>query len=108
MDRKYCKTCRHTGYNIVGKDWNGCSYIIDTGEKRPHVGEWCLGYEYSATGRSGKGSVKREDMTEEHARESCRRVKDTKYEADWLASHVIRDEAANADDNYRIWLNTMG
>lgn len=43
MDRYFCKRCKH-GCGMNGM-FTGCTYILHTGEKRPHSGEWCLGFE---------------------------------------------------------------
>lgn len=42
MDRYFCKRCKHgCGKNTM---FTGCSYLLHTGEKRPHKNGWCLGF----------------------------------------------------------------
>ena len=45
MDRRICRICKHSGFQGKGSGWTGCTYIIDTGEKRPHDGDMCYGFE---------------------------------------------------------------
>ncbi|MBP3268716.1 MAG: hypothetical protein J6M07_10435 [Ruminococcus sp.] len=45
MDRKVCQKCRFSGYYGKSTNWTGCNYIIYTGEKRPHDGDICYGFE---------------------------------------------------------------
>ena len=43
MDRYFCQRCVHgCGNRSV---FTGCSYLLHTGEKRPHKNGWCLGFE---------------------------------------------------------------
>lgn len=42
MDRYFCRACEHgCGHRST---FTGCTYILDTGEHRPHKGGWCLGF----------------------------------------------------------------
>lgn len=42
MDRYFCQRCAHGCGN---RAFTGCSYLLHTGEKRPHKNGWCLGFE---------------------------------------------------------------
>lgn len=42
MDRYFCRSCEHgCGHRST---FTGCTYILDTGEHRPHKNGWCLGF----------------------------------------------------------------
>ena len=41
MDRYFCQRCKHGSSGT----FTGCSYLLHTGEKRPHKNGWCLGFE---------------------------------------------------------------
>lgn len=43
MDRYFCQRCTHGCGNR--STFTGCSYLLHTGEKRPHKNGWCLGFE---------------------------------------------------------------
>jgi transposase-like protein len=43
MDRYFCQKCVHGCGNR--STFTGCSYLLHTGEKRPHKNGWCLGFE---------------------------------------------------------------
>lgn len=42
MDRYFCRSCEH---GCGRSTFTGCTYILDTGEHRPHKNGWCLGFE---------------------------------------------------------------
>lgn len=43
MDRYFCRSCEHGCAHR--STFTGCTYILDTGEHRPHKNGWCLGFE---------------------------------------------------------------
>ena len=44
-DRKLCKDCVYSGFSGTQVNyWQGCSYLMFTGKKRPHFGDICYGY----------------------------------------------------------------
>ena len=69
MDRYFCQRCKHgCGKNTM---FTGCSYLLNTGEKRPHKGGWCLGFEpregvhQSTVDRYAKETERHEEESEE-------------------------------------------
>lgn len=67
MDRYFCQRCVHgCGNRSV---FTGCSYLLHTGEKRPHKNGWCLGFEPREGVR--QSTVERyEKETQKHEEES--------------------------------------
>ena len=69
MDRYFCQRCVHGCGNH--STFTGCSYILHTGEKRPHKNGWCLGFEpregvrQSTVERYWKETQKHEEESEE-------------------------------------------
>jgi hypothetical protein len=70
MDRYFCQRCVHGCGNR--STFTGCSYLLHTGEKRPHKNGWCLGFEpregvrQSTVERYEKETKKHEEESEEH------------------------------------------
>ena len=69
MDRYFCQRCQHgCGNRSV---FTGCSYLLHTGEKRPHKNGWCLGFEpregvrQSTVERYEKETKRHEEESEE-------------------------------------------
>lgn len=69
MDRYFCQKCVHGCGNR--STFTGCSYLLHTGEKRPHKNGWCLGFEpregvrQSTVERYEKETKKHEEESEE-------------------------------------------
>jgi len=69
MDRYFCQKCVHGCGNR--STFTGCSYLLHTGEKRPHKNGWCLGFEpregvrQSTVERYEKETQKHEEESEE-------------------------------------------
>ena len=67
MDRYFCQRCRHGSSGT----FTGCSYLLHTGEKRPHKNGWCLGFEpregvrQSTVERYEKETKRHEEESEE-------------------------------------------
>ena len=67
MDRYFCQRCKHGSSGT----FTGCTYILHTGEKRPHVGGWCLGFEpregvhQSTVDRYARETAKHEESEED-------------------------------------------
>ena len=67
MDRYFCQRCVHGCGNR--STITGCSYLLHTGEKRPHKNGWCLGFEPREGVR--QSTVERyEKETQKHEEES--------------------------------------
>lgn len=68
MDRYFCQRCVHGCGN---RTFTGCSYLLHTGEKRPHKNGWCLGFEpregvrQSTVERYEKETKRHEEESEE-------------------------------------------
>lgn len=69
MDRYFCQRCVHGCGNR--STFTGCSYLLHTGEKRPHKNGWCLGFEpregvrQSTVERYEKETKRHEEESEE-------------------------------------------
>ena len=69
MDRYFCQRCAHGCGNR--STFTGCSYLLHTGEKRPHKNGWCLGFEpregvrQSTVERYEKETKRHEEESEE-------------------------------------------
>jgi hypothetical protein len=95
-DRRKCRKCRYSGFTL-SNSWTGCTYIIRTGEKRPHDGDICYGYELKTdkrkhTGIALKGSAP--VITADAKRTESR-------------SEIPAYEPISPRDGYRMWLNIM-
>lgn len=68
MDRYFCQRCKH---GCGRSTFTGCSYLLHTGEKRPHKNGWCLGFEpregvrQSTVERYEKETKRHEEESEE-------------------------------------------
>lgn len=57
-DRKFCKQCVYSGFSGTQVNyWQGCSYIMFTGEKRPHCGDICYGYKPKHSHKRKKANI---------------------------------------------------
>ena len=89
MDRYFCQRCVHGCGNR--STFTGCSYLLHTGEKRPHKNGWCLGFEpregvrQSTVERYGKETQKHEEESEEDHMDTVIEPKDI--------DKVIQDKA---------------
>lgn len=80
MDRYFCQKCVHgCGNRSV---FTGCSYLLHTGEKRPHKNGWCLGFEpregvrQSTVERYEKETKRHEEESEEDHMDTAIEPKD--------------------------------
>ena len=80
MDRYFCQRCVHgCGNRSV---FTGCSYLLHTGEKRPHKNGWCLGFEpregvrQSTVERYEKETKRHEEESEEDHMDTAIEPKD--------------------------------
>ena len=117
MDREFCKNCLHTGFRETGNVWCGCNYLRDTGECRPRIGDWCLGYEPMVKMHKHLRR-KKKDLTEEHARITAellgqktlrQAIKTDAAEcAEKKTERRTNNEASiSAYNGFRMWLNIM-
>jgi transposase-like protein len=89
MDRYFCQRCVHGCGNR--STFTGCSYLLHTGEKRPHKNGWCLGFEpregvrQSTVERYEKETQKHEEESEEDHMDAVIEPKDI--------DKVIQDKA---------------
>lgn len=89
MDRYFCQRCVHGCGNR--STFTGCSYLLHTGEKRPHKNGWCLGFEpregvrQSTVERYEKETQKHEEESEEDHMDAAIEPKDI--------DKVIQDKA---------------
>lgn len=98
VDRKICRICRHSGFR-GGDHWTGCNYIIDTGEKRPHDGDMCYGFEPMSEGRLPKKAK----MVLEEAQKRLEDQRTVK-----LTGKAARmAEPMSVYDGFRMWINIM-
>lgn len=80
MDRYFCQRCVHGCGNR--STFTGCSYLLHTGEKRPHKNGWCLGFEpregvrQSTVERYEKETRKHEEESEEDHMDTAIEPKD--------------------------------
>lgn len=80
MDRYFCQRCVHGCGNR--STFTGCSYLLHTGEKRPHKNGWCLGFEpregvrQSTVERYEKETKKHEEESEEDHMDTAIEPKD--------------------------------
>lgn len=89
MDRYFCQKCVHGCGNR--STFTGCSYLLHTGEKRPHKNGWCLGFEPREGVR--QSTVERyEKETQKHEEESEEDHMDTVIEPKDI-DKVIQDKA---------------
>jgi transposase-like protein len=89
MDRYFCQRCVHGCGNR--STFTGCSYLLHTGEKRPHKNGWCLGFEPREGVR--QSTVERyEKETQKHEEESEEDHMDTVIEPKDI-DKVIQDKA---------------
>jgi len=89
MDRYFCQRCKHGCGNR--STFTGCSYLLHTGEKRPHKNGWCLGFEPREGVR--QSTVERyEKETKRHEEESEEDHMDTAIEPKDI-DKVIQDKA---------------
>ena len=95
-DRRKCRRCRYSGFTSSGNYWTGCTYIIKTGEKRPHDGDICYGYELKTDKRKCKAALKTSApvITADAKRTESR-------------SEIPAYEPINPRDGSRMWLNIM-
>ena len=79
MDRYFCQRCAHGCGN---RAFTGCSYLLHTGEKRPHKNGWCLGFEpregvrQSTVERYEKKTKRHEEESEEDHMDAAKYDKD--------------------------------
>jgi transposase-like protein len=79
MDRYFCQRCKHGCGN---RAFTGCSYLLHTGEKRPHKNGWCLGFEpregvrQSTVERYEKETKRHEEESEEDHMDTAIEPKD--------------------------------
>lgn len=80
MDRYFCQRCAHGCGNR--STFTGCSYLLHTGEKRPHKNGWCLGFEpregvrQSTVERYEKETKRHEEESEEDHMDTAIEPKD--------------------------------
>ena len=80
MDRYFCQRCVHGCGNR--STFTGCSYLLHTGEKRPHKNGWCLGFEpregvrQSTVERYEKETKRHEEESEEDHMDAAIEPKD--------------------------------
>ena len=90
MDRKVCRKCRFSGFKSKTDEWTGCNYIIYTGEKRPHNGDICYGFEpmIGQRGRPAPKPVQRKPPVQ-------------------AQTPQMKPVPVGADDCFSKWLNIM-
>ena len=102
MDRNICRVCRHSGFSSTSNRWTGCSYILDTGEKRPHDGDMCYGFEpidekAAKTAAKLLRKAEKSQKTDEKVRKSSSKPQKTPE----IPAPV------SVYDGFRMWLNIM-
>lgn len=90
MDRKVCRKCRFSGFKGKTDEWTGCNYIIYTGEKRPHDGDLCYGYEPMIGQKDRKAKPVQRKPSVQKAQ-----------------TPQMKPVPVSADDGFRMWLNIM-
>lgn len=79
MDRYFCRSCEHGCAHR--STFTGCTYILDTGEHRPHKNGWCLGFAPKPGTHQGK--------IEAYRRETAKHEEDDSEDDDGMVQDEV-------------------